>query len=120
MDYTGLAITVGIIIYGIFGYQRREKLHKQVMEYLKRDMRPPDLTPKPEAWKLVTTGSTGVLLLGMTVVFVRLALHHGRLNPATLPITLIFAALFLLVARMFVRDYATYKQFRRSGAEVKS
>lgn len=120
MDYSGLAITVGIIIYGIFEYQRREHVHKEVMAYLKRDQMPPDRTPKPEAWRLVTTGSVGVLLLGMTVVFVKLGMHNGRLNPASLPITLIFAALFLLVARMFVRDFVTYRQFRRSGTKVKS
>ena len=120
MDYTGLAITVGIIVYGVLAYRHRERVYWETVTYLRRGQRPPDRTPRIEAWKLGTTGAVGLAVLATAVVLANLGLRHGRLNPATLSIALIFAGLFVLLARMFLRDLKKYREFKRSAREVKS
>ena len=119
MDYTGLAMTVGIIVYGVLAYRHRERVYWETVTYLRRGQRPPDRTPRNEAWKLGTTGAIGLAVLAAVVILANLGLHHGRLNPATLSIALIFAALFVLLAWTFLRDLKKYREFKRSDREVK-
>ena len=61
----------------------------------------------------------GLAVLAMTVILVNLGFHHGQPNPATLSIALIFAGLFVLLAWTFLRDFKKYREFKRSGLEVK-
>jgi len=119
MDYTGLAIAVGIIVYGILAYRHRERVYWETVTYLRRGQRPPDRTPRIEAWKLVTTGAVGLAVLATVVILANLGFHHGRLNPATLLIALVFAGFFVLLAWMFLRDLKKYREFKGSGREVK-
>jgi hypothetical protein len=119
MDYPGLAITIAIIVYGILAYRHRERVYWEAVTYLRRGERPPDRTPRVEAWKLGTTGAVALAVLATTVVLASLSFHLGRLNPATLSIALIFAGLFVLLAWMFLRDLRMYRGYKKSGREVK-
>jgi len=104
MDYTGLAILLGIILYGAFEYHRREQLHKEAMAYLKRDLEPPAVSDKPQQWKIWTTGAVATLLLlfvlTLFVFTAKAGLEKG--GPYLLvasPLTLILLLLLLIVRR---------------------
>ncbi len=121
MDYTGLAVTVAIILYGLLAYRHRERVYRETIAYLRRGERPPERTPGMEVWKLETTGVIGLAALATVVVLVISGFHKaGRLDTAMLSIALVFAGLFVLLALMFRRDLKKYRELRRSGREVKS
>ncbi len=44
MDYPGLILTVVIIAYGVLTYQRRRRLHKEALSYIRRGVDPPERT----------------------------------------------------------------------------
>ena len=119
MDYAGLVIAIAIIVYGVLAYRHRERVYWETVTYLRRGQRPPDRTPRTEAWKLGTTGAVGLAVLATAVILANLGFHHGRINPATLSIALIFAGLFVLLAWTFLRDFKKYQEFKRSDREVK-
>jgi len=114
MDLPGLAMVIGIPTWAWFEYRRREQLHKENMAYLGRGERPPDRTPAPEAWKLVTSATVALARVGVVVLFSILAQHNGRVNPAIVTLAVIFFALFLLVVRMFIHDLRIYRAHSRS------
>ena len=120
MDYTGLAVTVAIIVYGVLAYRHRERVYWETITYLRRGKKPPERTPWREAWKMETKGVIGLAALATVIVLVVSGFHKaGRLDTAMLSIALVFAGLFVLLSWMFLRDLRKYREFKRSARGMK-
>jgi high-affinity K+ transport system ATPase subunit B len=80
MDYTQFIIPATIIVYAVFEYQRREQVHRERMELLKRDIEPQPLTRQPNLTTIATTATVTVLLLAISIFFscVRYRSDHFR------------------------------------------
>ncbi|MBA4311778.1 MAG: hypothetical protein C0417_04015 [Chlorobiaceae bacterium] len=100
MDYTQYIIPLGIIIYAIFVYHRREQLHRERLELLKRDIEPKETQRGPDISKIIFTAFVAVLLVGMCVLFIGLRFT---------PMTLIYFILLLLLILMLKRDIKAYR-----------
>jgi hypothetical protein len=118
MDYTGLFIAMGIVIYGILTYQRREHRHRERMAYFSREVKPPEVLERPAVWKLVTVGTGGLAVLWIAA---RLTIHwinYMETNPYVIVVASIFFLLFMILALTFLRDLRMNSKFRRSTREV--
>jgi hypothetical protein len=119
MDWTGLAITVGILVYGILVYQRREQKHRVVLAYLRRGEEPPDSTEMPGLVRLVAVAVVGVWILAGSVTSAVWAVQHGKVNVVTVLVAVIFLLLFGALVKSFVIDvrrFTTAKAQARRGA----
>jgi hypothetical protein len=117
MDYTGLLIAMGIVIYGILTYKRREHRHREAMANLSRGVKPPEVLKRPAVWKLVTVGTGGLAVLWIAA---RLTIHwinYWETNPYVIVVASIFFLLFLTLAWTFVRDLRKDSEFRKSSRE---
>ena len=120
MDYTDLVITVGIIVYGVLAYQRREQMHKEAMGYINRGQIVPKQTPQIEAWKLTTTGGMSLVVLAAAVWFTNLGLRIGKADTVLYAFGAIFGLLSLLLVLMFFRDLKKYRKQQKSIEKVRS
>jgi hypothetical protein len=120
MDYTGLAIAVAIVVYGVLAYRHRERVYWETVTYLRRGERPPERTARMEVWRLETTGAIGLAALVVVVILANAGFHHGgRLNAAIASVALAFSGLFVLLSWMFLRDLKKYRESKRSGPGVR-
>ena len=110
MEPTTIILLIGIAIFSLFEYQRRERLHKAAMEYLKRGVLPPAAPTRPSVWKLRTVGVVDLLLLPVTGLFMKLALHGDKYLWAYLFLVVCFAALFVLLLLILMRDIRVYQK----------
>jgi hypothetical protein len=109
-----LTVVAGIIIYAVFEYQRREQLHREAMEYLKRDLLPPPVSTRPRFWTLVTTGIVCCTLLMVTAGFTFLMMKTVGLRVPFFTFTIIFAVLFTFTLVLLVRDIRRFRTERGS------
>ncbi len=119
MDYTSLVIVVGIILYAIFEYQRREQEHREALSYLKRGEKPPERVQVVEGWKLFTTGGVAILLLAVTIFVARLAATTPpRYTTPLIVMTGMGALLLAVVILLFIRNLALYRRVGRIQKET--
>ena len=115
--YSSLFWAVSIIVYGIFEYQRREQNHRMTLLALKYGKEPPSFEPKPQIWKLFTTGFVVLILLAASIgliVWSRHIIHGGW----TLYILAgLFLAIFAPLAYVLVRDIQAYRNLHKSKGE---
>jgi preprotein translocase subunit YajC len=110
MDLTSLVIIAGIMVYVILEYQRREQQHREVLSFLKKGEKPPEVVQKVEGWKLFTTGGMAIILLAVTAVLVRLAVTaHPRYAMPFVVMVSIGVVLAAVVGLMFFRNLALYR-----------
>ena len=121
MDYSALALIIGIGVYGLFEYRRREEIHRERMKYLKRGLEPPIVGQKVDFWKLMTTTTSAVILLALTVATFVFGLSRGEyLFVPSLVFGTVFALITVIVVLMVLRDWRLYNVHRDGSREVKS
>jgi len=117
-DITALWILIPIGIYAAFEYARREEQHRKRMAYLKKDTIPPDDSPKPALWKMLSVGSVALVLLLVTIKLILLALK-GKLASFILVGMIVGGfAIVGLLARIAFRDFRAYKLLKSQPHEV--
>jgi hypothetical protein len=105
MDFSSPAISLLIVLYGVYEYRRRENMHSATMEHLRRGEIPSAAGPKPRSWSLLTTGSICALL----VVFAGILFYtgvHSR-NSSDWPLEVMGGMMTvpaLILVLIFVRD----------------
>ncbi len=111
-----LVVVAAMIIYALFEYQKREQLHREAMEYLKRDLVPPAPSTRPKLMNIVTTGLVCLALLIVTGGFIFLAVKRGGGNMLLtfLSFAFIFGALFVMSLAMCASDIRRYRSERIS------
>jgi hypothetical protein len=117
MGFGDLALLVGILAWTQLEFRKRAQQHRENMAFLARGEQPPDRTPAPEAWRLITVGLTGVTLLATVIMMSTMSFHRGQFLPPILYVVLFFFMLFLLVTRMFFRDLTIYRTWHRKHTE---
>jgi hypothetical protein len=105
MDYSSLAITVAILLYGLYEYRRRERIHRVDMEFLRRRIEPPQdselIVPR---WRILTVAVTALITLAVGGVMV----FRGIVTPRYGSPLIVIGCFFLLLAAplilMILRD----------------
>jgi len=114
MDYTQFIIPAAIIVYAVFEYQRREQVHRERMELLKRDIEPQPLTRQPNLTTIATTATVTVLLLAISIFFIVLgikAITSGGALFLLFSMYLILLMIFLIaILRRDIKLYRNNKQ----------
>jgi hypothetical protein len=110
MEYDALIMMAAIIAYGAFEYRRRERRHGEALVYLRQGIAPPSGAPR--AWRLVTTGFVGFLLVGAGAVLALRGVMMPRYGSGLAVIGGIFLLIALPVLWMLFRDYRAYRDQR--------
>jgi len=118
MDLSSPAISLLIILYGVFEYRRREKAHGAMVEKIRSGASIAPPVPRSALWKLITTGSVSLLLALFAGGLLDAAMHSGGSSGAPLEImaAMISVPLLLLVL-IFVRDIRRYLLPNHGGTE---
>lgn len=111
MDYGSLMFAVGIALYGVFEYTRREDAHKKAMELLRRDIVPPDTAATPSASTITTTTLVAALLLVVIVILIVVAMKNEHTHYPILWLAVFFGGIVGFLIAMVIRDT---KQLRQS------
>ena len=110
MDWTSLIIALGIAGYGAVEYSRRESLQKERIAGLKKGILPSFEPPRPEVWRLLTTGAVEVVLLIFAGWLWYKGIHAGKYFRAFAQVAGFFSILALLVLVMLVNLIGRYKR----------
>jgi hypothetical protein len=118
MDLSSPVISLLIVCYGAYEYQRREKAQREAMELLRRGEVPSPAGSKPRPWRLLTTGSVCVLLAGFVslLFYAGAAWRRNSARPLEIMASLIAVPLAILVM-IFVRDLRRYIMSQHNGKE---
>lgn len=112
MDWTSLFIVFGIIAYVASLYHRREVVQKARVAELRRGVAPSFEPPRPEAWRVATTGLVTIVLLVMTGWFAYMEMKSGKVFGAFAQVGVFFGLLFLVVLAMFINTLGRYMRKR--------
>jgi uncharacterized protein YqhQ len=102
-------IPLGTIIYAVFEYHRREQLHRERLELLKRDIEPKETQRGPDISKIIFTAFIALLLVGMCVLFIGLKFA---------PSALLYFILLALLILMLKRDIKAYRTARNQKGSI--
>ncbi|MGA2624175.1 MAG: hypothetical protein ABSF91_10005 [Bacteroidota bacterium] len=115
MNYNDFMLPALIIVYAAFEYHRRERAHKERMDLLKRDIKPPERAQGSVLAGIMTYSIPTMLLLGMIYLFTVIGVKRGIPSypffiwPAALIVLLILTVLLILVMLIVRRDIKTYR-----------
>lgn len=107
MHYTEWIIPAAIILYAVFEYQRREQIHREKIELLKRNIEPPPLIREVTIAKIMAMVIVALLLVVVITLFVGLTLKG---NMALIPLAIMFTAVFIFLFLMLKRDIKIYRE----------
>ena len=118
MDFSSPAISVLIVLYGAYEYRRRENLHGELMDYLRRGEIPPGGGSKTSLWRVITTASTCALFAGFAGMLFYAGMHSPDSSGIPLEIMggMITAPVVILVL-IFVRDRRQFAGTRKGKKE---
>jgi hypothetical protein len=112
MDYTSLVAAIGIALYGVIEYRRRETSHARSIAEVRRGLRPHFELPHVALWQVVTSFSVGALLVAFIVLLLALEFRTGVKAGPYIPLVLTFSVLLLVVALIAVRTLVSYIWWR--------
>ncbi len=110
MDWTSLILAMGIALYGVLEYRRREVVQKQRIEGLRRGVMPSFEPPAPRRWQLLTTVAVELSLLLFAVWIWSRAVVAGKYFGAYAPLGAFITILALIVLMMLVNLIGRYRQ----------
>lgn len=110
MDWTTLIIALGIAGYGAVEYRRRESLQKERIAGLRKGILPLYEPPRPELWRLLTTGAVEIVLLIFAGWLWYKGIHAGNYLRAFAQVGSFFSILALLVLVMLVNLIERYRR----------
>lgn len=113
MHYTEWILPAVIIIYAVFEYQKREQLHRERMEMLKRNIELPPIIRRPTLTTITTTAIVALLLIGTSISFVGLSFRGKAGNMALLSLAIMFATIFIFLFLMLKRDIKIYRSISK-------
>ena len=104
MDYSSLLLIVGILIYGVAEYRRREQLHRNTLRMLREGEIPEANIAIPPLYRLWTTGFVSVILLVAVIglVIARQRILYG--GDVLFVLAAVFLFMFVMLFRIFIRD----------------
>ena len=114
MDFGSLAMAMGIALYGLIEYRRRERVHRTELAYVRRGETPPRTTPRYPVLTLVTTAGTAALLLVSAALLIVRGPGLPRYGASIAAIGVIFLILSVPVSFMLIRDLRTFRSRRRT------
>jgi hypothetical protein len=107
MDIVSIAIFLGIAMFVLVEYQRRERDHQRALIALGRGEKPEKPVPIIPLWKVLATGCVLVILLVATGFLASLTLRaHPRSAPPLMIITGGGVVLVVAVTLMFAKSMA--------------
>ncbi len=109
MHYSDWILPAIIILYAIFEYHKREQLHRERMELLKRNIVPPPIIRIPTLTTITTTAIVALLLFGTSILFVGLSFREKAGSMALLPLAIMFTTIFIFLFLMLKRDIKIYR-----------
>ena len=119
MDFDSIVISLLIVCYGVYEYQRREKAHSVAMERLRRGEVLPTAGSGPRSWRLLTTGSVCLLLAGFAAALLYTGMHSHNSSARPLEIMAFMISVPLMILIMiFVRDLRTHIVSKHDGKEA--
>lgn len=105
MDLSSPVISLLIVCYGVYEYQRREKSHRIAMEHLRLGEVLHPAGAGPRSWNLVTTGSVCALLAGFAGILFYTGMHSHNSSARPLEIMGVMITMPLVILLLiFVRD----------------
>jgi hypothetical protein len=108
MDWTSFTIALLIGLYGWSEYRRREEVHRSRLADLRRGIAPSMERPRPELWRLLTTGMVLLLLLLFTGWLWLMDVKSGKIFGAYGQVGAFFSCLLLLTLAMFINLTVRY------------
>jgi hypothetical protein len=118
MDFSSPAISVLIIWFGVYEYRRRETLHGEVMEHLRRGEILPGDGSKTSLWRVITTGSTCAVFAGFAGMLFYAGMHSP--NNSAMPLEIMggmITAPVVILVLIFVRDRRQFAGTRKGKKE---
>jgi hypothetical protein len=106
MDYTGLAILLCFVLYGVFEYRRRDREYRRMITDMGFGRVPVWKSEEPAPWRLVTLGSLGLLVIlfeGYCAVSIT-KLHSPKYAILLVLLGMFFAMILVFLVLMFIRD----------------
>ena len=109
MDLSSPAISLFIILYGVYEYRRREKAQSATIEKIRSGTTIAPQEPKPIFWKLLTTASVCGLLALFDGALLYAGIHSRGKSALDLEIMACMMSVpLLLLVLIFVRDMRRY------------
>ncbi len=110
MDWTSLILALGILLYGILEYLKRESLQKQRIEGLRKGILPSFEPPVPQIGRILTTGGVEAALVVFSGWLWYRGIVPGNYIRAYAPLGVFFTALAIIVLVMLVNQIGRYRR----------
>jgi len=101
-------ITIGVILYGVLEYFRREKQHREALAYLKENHAPRPHRDRPPIWKLLVTGVVGLPVVAFTAWLVISGASQGERGLPLMVLGLLLVPILVMLGLMLRRDAKAY------------
>ncbi|MGB5874171.1 MAG: hypothetical protein WBG01_03600 [Bacteroidota bacterium] len=101
-------ITIVVLLYGVLEYFRREKQHREALEYLKENRAPRPPRDRPPMWRLLVTGVAGLPVFAFGAWLVISGISQGEKGLPLLIFGLLLIPILVMLGLMLRRDAKAY------------
>lgn len=109
MHYSEWVLLAIIILYAVFEYQKRERLYRERMELIKRNIVPPPIIRIPTLTTIATTTIVALLLFGTSIILIGFSFRGKAGSMALLPAAILSATMFIFLFLMLKREIKIYR-----------